>query len=69
MSLKDRTATLTLEKQQLEQKLSESSQADFLHALVKESLLESHWSAVPCVSQQQKQVPKALLLQAWMTIR
>lgn len=70
-SLKEHTTTLATEKQQLEQRLSTSLQADLqadLRALVKESLLESSGSAAPHVSRQKKQVPVALLLQAWMAL-
>lgn len=75
--LRERTDTLAAEKQQLEQQLISMDQkvvsldqTDFLSALVKESLLESHGSAAPAVSLQQKQViPSALLIQAWTVIR
>jgi len=54
----------------MDQKVVSLDQTDFLTALVKESLLESHGSAAPAVSLQQKQViPSALLIQAWTVIR
>ena len=74
--LRERSDTLAAEKQQLEQLVSVDQNVvsldptDFLSALVKESLLESHGSAAPAVSRQQRQViPAARLIQAWTAIR
>ena len=68
-ALKEHTTNLATEKQELERRLADSTSADYLQALVKGSVLESRGSAVPFVSQQQKQVLNTLLFQAWMTVR
>ena len=69
-TLKKRTSTLTEEKSRLEKRLTESIQSDLQQALVKGALEDSAiGSAVPDhVSLQQKQIPKALLLQVWMSL-
>ena len=71
-ALKEHTEALSLEKQQLEQKLndSESAHSEVLHTSVKENHVNlSTGSAVPLVSPQQKPVSQVLLFRAWMTIR
>lgn len=71
-TLKHRTTTLTQEKGQLEKRLADSIQSDLQQALVMKGCgLEDSaiGSAVPDhVSPQQKQIPKALLFQVWMSL-
>lgn len=72
--LKKHTSSLSQENERLEEKLSQPTETDMLHALVKETLLQEpygHGSAVPrLVSPQQKQFLKQwLLLQIFLTFR
>lgn len=70
-TLKQRTTTLTEEKSRLEKRLADSIQSDLQQALVMKGCLEDPaiGSAVPDhVSPQQKQIPKALLFQVWMSL-
>lgn len=70
-TLKQRTTTLTEEKGRLEKRLADSIQSDLQQALVMKAGLEDPaiGSAVPDhVSPQQKQIPKALLFQVWMSL-
>jgi len=70
-TLKQRTTTLTEEKSHLEKRLADSIQSDLQQALVMKGGLEDPaiGSAVPDhVSLQQKQIPKALLFQVWMSL-
>lgn len=72
--LKQHTTTLSQEKEQLEERLSQPTESDMFHALVKETLLQEPYaqgSAEPRnVSPQQKQFLKQwVLLQIFLTFR
>ena len=70
-SLKQRTTSLTEEKNRLEKRLATSIQTDLQEALVKGGNLggSAIGSAAPnLVSLQQKQISKALLYRVWMQL-
>ena len=72
--LKEKTSTLSQEKEQLEERLSQPSDSEMFQALVKETLLQEHYaqgSAAPQrVSQQQRQFLRQwIFLQLFLTFR